>query len=284
MRRRRGFKRSYRRTGFRSRRRAYRRPMTSRRVRNIAARKKSDTIFGATAAVSTATGIASLVPGNNYFFHNATFRVQQQDVDNDHTRAASDVYMVGVKDRVTLSATFPYTHRRVCFWSHEQFAVGQPFRFDDDINETQYQRRNLTRYTPAANAQLFEFLFRGTLDTDYSEDTRPITPLDSRRLRIVYDKTYQVNPHIGISDTAASFGGKITSRRFWHPMHATVYYDEDEDGATIAPTTPGYVSRSPNCPGNFYILDIFSTGQDIESPDGTIGTFKPETTTYWHEA
>jgi hypothetical protein len=257
--------------------------MTSRRVRNIAARKKSDTIFGASAAVETAPGYASLAPGNNYFFHNATFRVQN-DPDNDHTRNSSEPFMVGVKDRVNISSTFPFTHRRVCFWSHEQFPVGQPFRFNSDLEgEPQYQRRNLTRYTPSANAELFEYLFKGTLGVDYSEDTRPITPLDPRRLRIVYDKTYNVNPMIGTSDTSASFGGRITTRRFWHPMRQKVFYDEDEDGAAISPTTPGYVSRSPNCPGNFYILDIFSTGQDIEDPSGTVGNFKPETTTYWHE-
>ena len=183
-----------------------------------------------------------------------------------------------------LSSTYPFTHRRVCFWSHEQFQVGQPFRFDGDLPEdSPYQRRNLTQFTPSSNTALFEYLFKGTVGVDYSEDTRPITPLDSNRLRIVYDRTSQVNPMVS-STVDAAFGGKIVSRRFWHPLRQTVYYDEDEDGAALTPTVPGYVSRSPKCPGNYYILDIFSTGQDLEDQSGTVGTFKPETTTYWHEA
>ena len=43
-------------------RRFRRRRMTSRRVRNIAARKKQDTIFGASAGASTAPGYAEKVP------------------------------------------------------------------------------------------------------------------------------------------------------------------------------------------------------------------------------
>ena len=265
-------------------RRFRRRRMTSRRVRNIAARKKQDTIFGASAGSSNAPGYAELVPGNNYFFHNATFRVYQ-DFDNDHVRNSSEPYMVGVKDRVTLTCTFPYTHRRVCFWTHEQLAVGQPFRFSSDVDdEPMYMRRNLTRFTPEANEDLFEYLFKGTLGVDYSEDTRPITPLDNKRLRVVSDVTYNVNPMVATADASAALGGRIVNRRFWHPLRQTVYYDEDQDGASISPTTPGYVSRSPNSPGNYYIMDIFSTGQAVSDPSGSIGNFKPETTTYWHEA
>jgi hypothetical protein len=106
--------------------------MTSRRVRNIAARKKQDTIFGATAQTSTAPGSAGLLDGTNYFLYNATYRLYQ-DHDNDHVRTTNAPYFVGVKDNVRLTATFPYTHRRVTFWTHEQFAAGQPYVFESDI-------------------------------------------------------------------------------------------------------------------------------------------------------
>lgn len=258
--------------------------MTSRRVRNIAARKKQDTVFGAIAQTSTAPGVRGLTSGVTYFMYNATYRLYQ-DHDNDHVRTSQNPYFVGVRDRVQLSATFPYTHRRVCFWTHEQFAAGQPYVFEADVDgEPSYMRRPLEPLDPESNDALFEYLFKGSLGIDYSADTRAITPLDSKRLRIVYDQTFNINPLIGAPTATATFGGRITSRKFWHPINQTVYYDEDEDGASVSPNRPGFVSRSPHCPGNFYIMDIFSSGQDTGDDTTPIGSFTPETTVYWHES
>jgi len=261
--------------------------MTSRRVRNIAARKKQDTLFGVTGPVSSGPDQASIPPGVSFFLHNGTYRLYQ-DHDNDHVRTTQTPYYVGIKDRVQLSCTFPYTHRRVCFWTHEQILLGQPYNFPDEVDPDEnpsYMRRNITQLNPTLSDQaaVLEYLFKGTLNTDYSASTRPITPFDSKRVVVVYDKTFQINPHIGVADPSASFGGKIVNRRFWHPIRKTISYDEDEDGAAVGPQQPGYASRNPRYPGNFYIMDIFSTGQNIENPEGTVGTFTPETTTYWHE-
>lgn len=257
--------------------------MTSRRVRNIAARKKQDTIFGAITQTPDAPGGAGLLDGTNYFLYNATYRLYQ-DHDNDHVRTTNAPYFVGVKDNVTLTSTFPYSHRRVTFWTHEQFAAGQPYVFESDIEgEPSYMRRPLERLDPETNSALFEYLFKGTLGVDYSEDTRHITPLDSRRLRIVSDVTTSVNPGVAPPAEGATYGGKIINKKLWHPIRETLLYDEDEDGASVSPNRPGFVSRSPNCPGNYYIMDIFSVGLAVPDPSLPIGSFSPQTTVYWHE-
>lgn len=68
---------SYPRRWGRSARRSYRgrRPrMTPRRVRNIAARKKNDTIFGATQNDVQSEGTVTLVAGTNYYMWCPTWR------------------------------------------------------------------------------------------------------------------------------------------------------------------------------------------------------------------
>lgn len=258
--------------------------MTSRRVRNIAARKKQDTLFGSISTSLDGPGAKGLLDGTTMFLYNATYR-QYQNHTMGHVRNTSTPYYVGIKDRVLLTSVFPYTHRRVCFWSYQRFGGSAPLTFQNpnDAAGPHIQRRYLNPLDDTSNGDTLEYLFKGTLGVDYSKDTRAITPLDDARLKIVYDRTTSVNPALAAPSETASYGGKITAKKFWHPIRRTVQYDEDEDGASIDQTEPGWAAPSPNSPGNFYILDIFSTGIHLDTPDMPIGSFMPETTVYWHE-
>jgi hypothetical protein len=114
---------------------------------------------------------------------------------------------------------------------------------------------------------------------DFSENTRWNAPLDDKLLTIVYDRSCTINPNYA-APQGATFGKSMT-RKMWHPVNKTIMYTDKENGST--PQTTGWSSMSPNSPGNFYILDIFSTGQDLPGDTTGVGEFGSEATVYWHE-
>jgi hypothetical protein len=256
--------------------------MTPRRVRNIAARKKNDTIFGATQNDVQSEGTVTLVAGTNYYMWCPTWRQRRPASTDEHVRANQEVFMRGIKDRVMVSAAFSLVHRRVCFWSHERIDDARPFTFEDPdvIDGNPYQRRNLVALYPNLDEELFEMLFKGTVNRDYSENSRWDTPLDNKRVKVVYDKQYTVTPNYQPGD-GAQFG-KTTTRKFWHPINRTIMYDDDEEGADV--NGSGWSARTPESLGNYYVMDIFSTGQAIDGSTDAVGSFMPESTTYWHES
>lgn len=269
--------------GYNRRRYTRRRPkMTSRRVRDIASRKKYDTIFGATENDVQATGQANIFAGTNYFMWCPTWRQRRTASTDEHVRANQEVFMRGIKDRIMVSATFSLIHRRVCFWSHRRIDDARPFVFDnpDVIDAPSYQRRNLVALYPNLDEEIFEYLFKGTVGFDYSENSRWDTPLDNKRVKVVYDKQYTITPNYAAPD-GAQFGKTLT-RKLWHPINRKVLYDDDEEGADV--NGSGWSAQTPESLGNYYVLDIFSTGQYIEGSTDQVGTYMPESTTYWHEA
>lgn len=269
--------------GYNRRRYTRRRPkMTSRRVRDIASRKKYDTIFGATSNDVQSTGQANIFAGTNYFMWCPTWRQRRTASTDEHVRANQEVFMRGIKDRIMVSATFSLIHRRVCFWSHRRIDDARPFVFDnpDVIDAPSYQRRNLVALYPNLDEEIFEYLFKGTVGFDYSENSRWDTPLDNKRVKVVYDKQYTITPNYAAPD-GAQFGKTLT-RKLWHPINRKVLYDDDEEGADV--NGSGWSAQTPESLGNYYVLDIFSTGQYIEGSTDQVGTYMPESTTYWHEA
>ena len=261
------------------RRRFVRRPrrrMTSRRVRNIASRKKHDTQLGAS---SSGANPVQLHAGNNYYLWSPSY-LEQQDESYDYVRNAQNVFFRGVQDRVFLSAVFAFTWRRVCFFSYEQLIAGIPF-FVDPANEEDPHivRRPLREINPKNASEFFAYAWKGTVGVDFSENTRWNAPLDDKLLTIVYDRSCTINPNYA-APQGATFGKSMT-RKMWHPVNKTIMYTDKENGST--PQTTGWSSMSPNSPGNFYILDIFSTGQDLPGDTTGVGEFGSEATVYWHE-
>jgi len=259
-----------------------RRKMTTRRVRDIASRKKYDTIFGATQNSVQSLGRVNLVSGTNYFMWCPTWRQRRTASTDEHVRANQEVFMRGIKDRIMVSATFSLIHRRVCFWSHRRIDDARPFVMEnpDVIDAPPYQRRNLVALYPNLDEEIFEYLFKGTVGFDYSENSRWDTPLDNKRVKVVYDKQYTITPNYAAPD-GAQFGKTIT-RKLWHPINRKVLYDDDEEGADV--NGSGWSAQTPESLGNYYVFDIFSTGQAVEGSTDQVGSFMPESTTYWHEA
>lgn len=260
------------------RRRTYRRRITPCRVRNIAAKKKQDTVLGArTEDPNDFSNVIPLLAGNSYFIYTPTYRDRDDNVNN-HTRGSARVYYRGVRDRLMVAASFQLVHRRVCFWSNEHISAATPINVSGDGINIDYTRRNLQTISPVTDTALFRYLFKGTVGVDYTEDSRWDSPMASNRIKVVYDKQYSINPNYNVA--AGDAFGKITTKKFWHPMNATVMYDDWEQGREIDQSSWG--NNHPDSQGNFYILDMFSTGQ-ATTDDTQIGSWSTETTVYWHE-
>ena len=254
------------------RRRFVRRPrrrMTPRRVRNIASRKKHDTQLGADSDAAESSNPITLLAGNTYFLWAPSY-LEQQEESYDYVRNTQNVYFRGVQDRVFLSSTFAYTWRRVCFFSYEQFVPALPFFVEPAVaDDPQIYRRPLREINPNTASEFFSYAWKGTVGIDYSENTRWNAPLDDKLLTIVYDRSVTINPNYAAPE-GASFGKSMT-RRMWHPVNKNMMYSDKENGST--PATAGWTAMCPNSPGNFYILDIFSTGHDLPEETTPIGTF-----------
>ena len=269
-------RRSYGVKRYRRRYGRYKRRLTSRRVRNIASAKKYDTMLGSSG--TNEPPIPDNFPifaGSNYMLWNATYR--PHDVESGpHHRNSWRVFWRGVRERILLSVSFEVIHRRVCFWSYRRHEEGNPI-YDQATN---LWRRPLRRITPIDDPDIFEQLWKGTLDEDYSENNRWNAPIDNRRYKIVYDRSYTINPNYDVGEGSAF--GKSRSRKMWHPMNATIMYDEDEAG--INDLDSPWAAFNPDYCGNFYILDIFSTGQDLgDDTSQRVGTFTTTANVYWHE-
>lgn len=264
------------------RRRFVRRPrrrMTPRRVRSIASRKKHDTQLGADSNAADASNPVAILAGNNYYLWAPTY-LEQQEESYDYVRNAQSIFFRGVQDRVFLSATFSFTWRRVCFFSYQEFISALPFFVEPAVvTDPQIVRRPLRKIDPTTDSEFFSYAWKGTVGIDFSENTRWNAPLDDKLLTIVYDKSVTINPNY--QHPAGATFGKSMVRKMWHPVNKTVMYSDKENGST--PATTGWTSMCPNSPGNFYILDIFSTGQDLPGDNTGVGEFSSEGTVYWHE-
>lgn len=275
---------SFRRKTYRGRRYA-RRPkrsrVTPRKVRNIASKKKQDTLLGSDSSdPDNFSNVVALTTGNNYFLWTPTFRDRDDNVNN-HTRGAASCYYRGVRDRIMVAASFQLIHRRVCFWSHSQISSATPYDIPGDDGDIAYTRRPLQKINPSTDTATFRYLFKGTVGVDFTEDSRWDSPMANNRIQVVYDRQYPVNPNYNVAEGNAF--GKISTKKLWHPMNSTVKYDDWEQGREIDAASWG--NAHPASRGNFYILDMFSTGQDVPSETATqCGSYSTESTVYWHES
>lgn len=124
--RRKGYRPTRRKAGFRSRkprRRTTR--MSAKRVRFITARKKFDTRVGSVDAATAPTSL-KYVAGSTYILSCPTHLDSQVTGDTRYERAQQEIFFRGVKERIFISAKLHVTWRRVVFFSHDRFVVGMP--------------------------------------------------------------------------------------------------------------------------------------------------------------
>lgn len=177
------------------------------------------------------------------------------------------------------------TWRRICFWDVAKHPEGKPIVAVHPVTGDPVLRRNLITFFPetgGADEALGDYLWKGQVGIDYSEEARAMSPLDPERVKVVSDQSFTLNPNF--RDEATRGGRKHTVVKRWHPMNKKMTYDQEESGMNKDGST-GWSVTSPKAAGNFYVLDIFYTGAGVQDPPTTtnIGDFMVERTVYWHE-
>lgn len=177
-----------------------------------------------------------------------------------------------------VSAHRPILWRRIVVWSTIRIGTAQPVVGTDSASGHDYLKRNITPITQ--NEELREFLFKGTLGSDYTQSSIFEAGLNRSHYTVSYDKTRVINPSHTYPDTIA---GQIVYNKFWNPG-GKVVYDEDEQGSDTKDSSGWSVYASPSR-GNMYIIDVFGDGGSRSgSGDVTdIGRFRPVGVSYWRE-
>lgn len=280
-----GVRRRYpiRRTQYRKRR-----PLSRKRVLNIASRKKRDNMVAwSNITVSStpqpfAAGAAYLTGDRQYIIPWVATARPLQGADNTNNtvaeaaaRTATEIYARGVSEKIQLQTltSQPWQWRRICF----------QYRLRDILN-TQNTDSPLVTNTSAAGitrtlfdalkngtmAQtILSVLFQGKQSVDWASFFT--AKVDNRNVTLCYDKTRVIN-----SGNAA---GVIRNFKMWHPMNKTLRYGDDETGNDE--TSSFFCTPANYGMGDYYIVDFFSAGPNASSAD--VLKFEPEATLYWHE-
>jgi hypothetical protein len=263
--------------------------MTKKRILNITATKKRDTMLVATNTTpGTPSGSSTynrnspqLVPGLTYMFPwIATWRDTSQAEGlrmNQATRSSQTCFMRGLKEKV-LCVTNDGTEwlwRRICFtWRGSELygqstagytlatrITGQGFaRTVNDVNIT----------TNGIGSSLQQILFKGQSGVDWNNYFT--APLDTSYITVKFDKTQSIR--------SGNQNGRTTTRSFWHSMNKNIVYNDDENGALT--NTQGSSTRSKAGMGDFYIVDILATNSPQDAQNSRL-SWVPEATLYWAE-
>lgn len=258
--------------------------MTTRRVLNIASRKKQDNMLPVVVAednVTTVGPYTSPSPLLCLFVPNA--RTTRTPVTNPAVRNSSDIFAVGYKERVRIDilggGTFMW--RRIVFMlkgSDLRVAMDSsnagniPNQLFDQTTEGGC-RRVIGPLLGVTNAQdeLQSYVFRGQEDTDWADQFT--APLDTRRITVHSDKLRTIRPG---NDTGASRLYKC-----WYPIRRTIAYEDDLESDVVGDRP--FSTAGLRGVGDMYVMDIMGiTNLTPDAPE-TSYRFSPEGSFYWHE-
>lgn len=266
-----------------------RRPMTRRRVNDIASRKMRDTMTSWSDIVDSvptdifANSGATISGGttdNSFFVFQPTARSginkegdESKQFPINVGRHRTTVYMKGFKEHVAIATN------TAASWSWRRIVVevvGNPWLVPDSSTTSPTFRANaaegykrLVTQNGAFNNQLYGTIFRGTNQADWVD--AQIANLDRKRVRVHSDRKININ--------AGSVGGVTRRYNFWTGINRNFTYDDEEDGEDT--NTSSFAANIPRNPGNFYILDLIVPGFGATSEDTL--QFTPNCTLYWHE-
>ena len=243
----------------------------------------------------TASAFPFEITGNNRYttsIWQATARGFEVDSGNGTgavldkaTRTATNCYMRGLKERITISGTTskPLIWRRVVFSFTGQemvrvragASIGQLASFYELTS--QGWSRPWTQINPpdggAGNeilSNVTEIVFKGVQNSDWRDMLE--ARIDSNRVKLHYDKTVNITSH---SDAPVHF--KVSR---WHPLNKTLIYNDDEYGGRMFDSVYSINNRQSTL-GDVYVMDIFDAGPNGEELD--IWQVLSQATLYWHE-
>nr|QJB18619.1 MAG: capsid protein [Genomoviridae sp.] len=266
---------------------AKRKPMTRKRVANIASVKKSDTMQTISIRPDgTAFREPFVMNGDKTYVLPwiATWRNFQTSSTNqvkglrqDSTRSATSCYMRGLKESLQLGTNDGqyWQWRRICFtMKGDDISVNASTKYRMAYqNENGYQRvmndwNNMKGETPVPVGFIVDPLFKGTRDKDWDDPF--IAPVDPLRVTLKYDKTRYLR--------SGNNFGMLKTARLWHPMNAMLHYDDEENGGI---QNAGTMSVKTHGMGDYYVIDFFRAADG--STAGSQLSVRSTSTLYWHE-
>lgn len=203
----------------------------------------------------------------------AMARQQQTDgaVENNESLRTSNVcYMRGLKEiyDIKMVGGGSWRWRRICFTAKRpDFALAAGTDRLTSFDVTRGYQRPFANANPTMRGSLFVQLFEGTQGQDWSNAMT--AKLDREQFNIKYDRLITLNPQNDISEA------KLI--KFYHPMNANLYYDEDETGNSYRRSPYSVPGKGM---GDYFVIDI------IESVGSSVTTgmqILPQSTLYWHE-
>jgi len=194
----------------------------------------------------------------------------------ESARTSSTPYMVGLREIVELQSGngVPWQWRRICFTFKGSLPGSQDtpsFRLQWETNSGWMRAVNQVTGDRNSGAQyeLYRYLFAGQNASDWNDPM--VAKLDYTRVTVKYDKLRS----IGVGNES----GFIRRYKHYHPMNATLAYDDDENGQNIEPAT--YSVQSKVGMGDYYVMDLFRS-RFAAGTDAAL-VFNPSATLYWHE-
>lgn len=266
--------------------------MSRKRILNITSRKKQDNMQAWNGTPFDAAGAPApvvMTGDQDYeFLWIATAREKTTNdgnaatVNNDTMRTATECYMRGLKERITIltGSPQPWIWRRILFTYQgldlittqvPTFGVGQFFLESSQGYSRYWARLNDTAdpRTVAIGEQVKAAVFKGTVGRDYTSSFD--AKVNSDRIRILSDKTRTFR--------SGNDRGIITKSNNWYPFNKTLIYNEDEVGAQVENKLTSAIT--PRSMGDVYVLDFFTCGTGGSEDDEL--RLLPTTTLYWHE-
>lgn len=212
-----------------------------------------------------------------------TFRQAYPDVVGNATQLTSpNPYYVGLKEnlRIDTNSGRPWRHRRICFTTKGEELLQQPVPntggvpwapfVDDPANgyARPYFDLSVSGNFNNTVSVINNVVFRGTFNADW--DNRMDAAVDTDRVKLWFDKTWVIRPGTTV--------GSSVSRKLWHPMKKTLFYDQDEEGKIE--NVQKYSTLATKGMGDYYVLDIFDCFAGQATDALSIGG---DSVLYWHE-
>jgi len=276
---------------------------TRRRILQVASIKKRNAMTFSDNAHPDPSTLSSidLTDSMNVFLWCPTYMNHEQQEQGEHVRNKEDIFFRGFKDTWTFAngTNGPWVHRRIVFWSHQQYPAGIPVQssYAPDVFLRPLNRLDLT---VLGNQKFMETIFRGTLNIDYKNYLNAV--VDRRRVGLVSDEKIRHQPRYGAADADGDIHGEIiktyTRSTF---VNRRIQYDDEEKGNLDVPGDDGeepggpgdgsgspWSVNGPNSPGNLYVLDMFILGVLGRPPGGALpgtvfGNISTDAVVYWHE-
>lgn len=161
----------------------------------------------------------------------------------------------------------PWVQRRIVFQIRavEFFDNGGaliPFFLETSNGMVRLQNR----LTPAIQLNVFNYIFQGQINADWSDPL--VAKIDTKRVKLFSDRLNTINP--------GSQSGGVRVQKYWYPTNKSFIYNDDEAGESVQSS---YISNSVSPMKDLFILDFF---QNSGTTSDTL-QWRTEGTYYWHE-